>query len=118
MLVYVRVADYHKVMRPISQDEIPRHLVTRFKEEDEERMRKLREKREAHMYIEIMVARDFNVCEFRTYGFKDMDFVNWMEGPGPPTPPTPPKSAAPAAPTGRASQSRSSKPEFHPLCSI
>ena len=76
------------------------------------------EKREAHMYIEIMVARDFNVCEFRTYGFKDMDFVNWMEGPGPPTPPTPPKSAAPAAPTGRASQSRSSKPEFHPLCSI
>ena len=51
MLVYVRVADYHKVMRPISEEEIPRHLVTRFKEEEEGRLRKMREKREAHMCV-------------------------------------------------------------------
>ena len=55
MLVYVRVADYHKMMRPISEEEIPRHLVTRFKEEEEERLRKMREKREAHMCVLLLL---------------------------------------------------------------
>jgi ubiquitin carboxyl-terminal hydrolase 7 len=69
MLVYIRQCRLDKILHPVSKEDIPNHLRTRFEEETALREAKRREQREAHLY---MMARVITDQTFQNYGGTDM----------------------------------------------
>lgn len=69
MLVYIRQCRLDKVLTPVSQDDIPRHLQQRIDEETASREARRKEQREAHLY---MMAKVITDDTFRNYGGTDL----------------------------------------------
>uniref|UniRef100_A0A0D9V695 ubiquitinyl hydrolase 1 n=1 Tax=Leersia perrieri TaxID=77586 RepID=A0A0D9V695_9ORYZ len=63
MLVYIRESDKEKVLCGLDENDIPEHLKTRLRKENEEREYKKKEKAEAHMFAALKVARDSDFAE-------------------------------------------------------
>jgi len=58
MLVYVRVRDFDDVMRPLTESDIPEHLIKRFEEERLEEEARKKERAEAHLYSTLKIATE------------------------------------------------------------
>jgi ubiquitin carboxyl-terminal hydrolase 7 len=61
MLVYIRDADKDKVVCNVDEKDIAEHLQIRLKKEHEEKVRKRKDKAEAHLYTIIKVAQDIDL---------------------------------------------------------
>ncbi|KAJ3199966.1 hypothetical protein HDU82_009297 [Entophlyctis luteolus] len=72
MLVYIREADADEILKPITGDDIPLHLRTRFEEERIATEQKRRDREEQHLYLSVKYftnadirAHDgFDLCNF------------------------------------------------------
>lgn len=62
MLVYVRACDVDRIICPVGAGDIAEHVRERLQAEADERDRKAREKREAHLYTIIKVVTDEHVA--------------------------------------------------------
>jgi ubiquitin carboxyl-terminal hydrolase 7 len=56
MLVYVRESEIADVLRPMTEADIPSHLVDRFTEEERESEKRKLEKRDQHKIAHLTVA--------------------------------------------------------------
>ncbi|VUC34971.1 unnamed protein product [Clonostachys rosea] len=69
MLVYIRQSRVEKILRPVTQDAAPKHLQDRFEEETALKEARVKEQREAHLY---MMAKVVTPESFKNYGGTDM----------------------------------------------
>jgi ubiquitin carboxyl-terminal hydrolase 7 len=69
MLVYIRESRLDKILCPVTQDNIPRHLQQRIEEETAAKEARRRERDEAHLYMQVKVITDQT---FRNYGGTDL----------------------------------------------
>jgi hypothetical protein len=70
MLVYVRDADKDKVVCNVDEKDIAEHLQIRLKKEQEEKVRKRKDKAEAHLYTIIkVITACFSMFRFHCYSF-------------------------------------------------
>lgn len=58
MLVYVRESEWDSVMCQVVEEDISEHVRARLKLEEEEKLRRRKERSEAHMYIMVRIATD------------------------------------------------------------
>lgn len=72
MLVYIKESDIKEILRPVTEEDIPAHLIKRFVEEKESAERIRKEREEQHLYISTKVLLDehlrmhhgFDLCNF------------------------------------------------------
>jgi ubiquitin carboxyl-terminal hydrolase 7 len=62
MLVYVRACDLDKMVFPVAETDILAHVRERLAAETAEKARKDKEKRDAHLYTVVKVARDADIA--------------------------------------------------------
>lgn len=67
MLVYIRESDEEEILRPVSEDEIPAHLVKRVKTDFEEARVRQQEEAERHLFMQVSVVTDISLSSF--HGF-------------------------------------------------
>ncbi|KAJ9139474.1 Ubiquitin carboxyl-terminal hydrolase [Pleurostoma richardsiae] len=58
MLVYIRETRLDKILHPVLQEDIPRHLQLRFEEEEAARVAKRKEREEQHLYLGVKVVTE------------------------------------------------------------
>jgi len=76
MLVYVRVADWDKVMAATTKEDIAPHLLERLEQEQEEKEARQRMKQEAHLYCTLKLATDADVAAHVGQAGVYFDLVN------------------------------------------
>ncbi|RKP09509.1 ubiquitin carboxyl-terminal hydrolase 5 [Thamnocephalis sphaerospora] len=74
MLVYIRESELDNVLRPMSTDDVPAHLVKRITEEKEAKEIARREAEERHLFMKVLVADD--ECMSTHRGFDLVNFGN------------------------------------------
>ncbi|KAI9103187.1 cysteine proteinase [Phlyctochytrium arcticum] len=75
MLVYIRESDREDMLAPISRDDIPAHLRTRLEQERAAHERQIRERDEAHKFLQIKVLTDDQIARhvgFDLWNFNDV----------------------------------------------
>ena len=78
MLVYVRQSDLSEIMPEVTEQSLPAELLERFKTEEAEEMRRLKERAEAHLFMSVDVVADASVLLFDAYSEKPAcDFVDF-----------------------------------------
>jgi hypothetical protein len=78
MLVYVRQSDLSEIMPEVTEQSLPAELLERFKAEEAEETRRLKERAEAHLFMTVDVVADASVLSFDAYSEKPAcDFVDF-----------------------------------------
>eukprot|EP00698_Gefionella_okellyi_P007115 TRINITY_DN1732_c0_g1_i1.p1 TRINITY_DN1732_c0_g1~~TRINITY_DN1732_c0_g1_i1.p1 ORF type:complete len:1089 (+),score=265.99 TRINITY_DN1732_c0_g1_i1:85-3351(+) len=72
MLVYIRESDLEWVLRPVSDEEVPKHLHTRFAEEKQEEARERKERAEAHLYCQVQLVQESDMARYCGVGLADL----------------------------------------------
>lgn len=81
MLVYIRADKEDDLLQPVTEKDVPEHVITRVQEENKEREEREREIREAHLYVNIRAYtmedfieyQGFDICQHEKYGFFSQD---------------------------------------------
>lgn len=71
MLVYVRKSRISDVLCPVTEEDIPRHLRLRFEEEKSADAKKKKEKMEAHLFTEVIVITEDQMCNYTGFDLFD-----------------------------------------------
>ncbi|KAM7196423.1 ubiquitin carboxyl-terminal hydrolase [Rhypophila sp. PSN 637] len=69
MLVYMRKSRLDKILKPVTDDDIPTHLVTRIAEEVAQREARKKEREEQHLYLGVKVITE---ATFQQHGGTDL----------------------------------------------
>ncbi|SPN97218.1 probable ubiquitin-specific processing protease 21 [Cephalotrichum gorgonifer] len=69
MLVYIRQSRVDRVLTPVTENDIPKHLKERLESEEMEREKLYREQQEAHLFMNVKVV---NPETFKNYGATDL----------------------------------------------
>ncbi|KAM7219944.1 ubiquitin carboxyl-terminal hydrolase [Rhypophila decipiens] len=69
MLVYMRKSRLDKILKPVTDDDIPSHLVTRLAEEVAQREARKKEREEQHLYLGVKVITE---ATFQQHGGTDL----------------------------------------------
>ncbi|KAL3230950.1 Ubiquitin carboxyl-terminal hydrolase 15 [Nakaseomyces bracarensis] len=81
MLVYIRADREEDLLQPVTENDVPEHVITRVQEENKEIEEREREIREAHLYVNIRAYtmedfieyQGFDLCQHEKYGFFSQD---------------------------------------------
>ncbi|VDK42338.1 unnamed protein product [Anisakis simplex] len=71
MLVYVQKSRLNEVLCPVTEEDIPRHLRTRFDDEKSADAKKKKEKMEAHLFTEVIVILEEYMYDYNGFDLFD-----------------------------------------------
>jgi len=75
MLLYIRESERDQILAPVLEEEIPSHLRERFEKQEAEKAARKKEKAEAHLYLELKVARISDYKNWHGFDLVDYDKV-------------------------------------------
>ncbi|KAI8978533.1 hypothetical protein BDB01DRAFT_799109 [Pilobolus umbonatus] len=76
MLVYIRECMLDQILAPLTDQDIPRHLIERTESETRQRELERKEKEQQHLYMRVMIATDETFRANRRFDFASFDEKN------------------------------------------